>query len=124
MGQRRPSRAEIINKVSDAISAIEAGKKTIPVSKHFSSDQHDLGIEDTKKLWPLIISLLKEIKDIGPGESYAGSRPPQKSYEVKTEGLELWAYSWESESMDKKMYIKFCLKNGFYYYMGCHEDRP
>ena len=65
MGHRRPSKAEISKKVSDAISAIQAGKTIIPMSKHFFSDQHELGIEDTKTLWPLLVGLLSEVKESG-----------------------------------------------------------
>jgi hypothetical protein len=120
----RPSDKEIINKIRDAISAIEKGERAIPVSKHFSSDQDDLGIEDTKDLWPLLVILLKEIEAIGPLSCYVGGRPPEKSYEVELEGKELWPYSWKSVSMDKMMYIKFCLVGGYYFYVGCHESKP
>lgn len=113
----------MIKKISEAITAIGEGKRAIPNSKHFVSDQTDLGIEDTKDLWPLLLILLEGIKGLGPIECYAGGRPPQKSYEVEVEGKELWAYSWESESMNKKMYIKFCLVKGHYFYMGCHESK-
>lgn len=123
MGQGRPSSGEIIKKVSDAIEALKKEKKAVPNSKHFVSDQDDLGIENTKDLWPLLVALLEEVKTIGPLDCYAGSSPPQKSYEIKVEGKELWAYSWESQSMNKKMYIKFCLIKGHYFYMGCHESK-
>jgi len=123
MGQERPSRGEIIKKVTLAIKAIEGGNKAIPDSKHFTSDQDDLGIEDTKDLWPLLIALLEEVQEIGAFDCYVGGKPPQKSYEVAVEGKELWAYAWESESMGKRMYIKFCLVKDHYFYMGCHESK-
>lgn len=119
----RPSDREIINKIGDAIIAIQAGKHAIPMSKHFASDQDDLGIEDTKDLWPLLLVFLEEIKVIGALDCYVGGYPPFKSYEVEIEGKELWPYSWESKSMGKKMYIKFCLVKGYYFYVGCHDDK-
>lgn len=124
MNLSRPSRAELEKKVVEAISAINSGNRSIPYSKHFTSDQDDLGIEDTKDLWPLLVSFLEEIKSLGASDCYAGGRPPQRSYEVAVEGKELWAYSWSSKSMDKQMYIKFCLVKGNYFYMGCHESKP
>lgn len=123
MGQARPSNGEIVKKISDAITAISEERRAIPISKHFVSDQTDLGIEDTKDLWPLLLILLEEIKEIGPIDCYAGGKPPQKSYEVEIAGKELWAYSWESESLSKKMYIKFCFVKDHYFYMGCHESK-
>lgn len=124
MVQERPSKGEIIKKISEAIKAIEEEKRAIPNSKHFLSDQEDLEVEDTSNLWFLLIVFLKEIEALGPNDHYAGSRPPQKSYEVEVKGKELWAYSWFSVSRNKDMYIKFCLIKGHYFYMGCHVDRP
>jgi len=120
----RPSAGELNKKVSKAIEAINSGKGSIPCSKHFVSDQDDLGIVDTKDLWPLLVVLLEEVQGSGPSDCYVGGRPPQRSYEVSVLDKELWAYSWESEAMGKKMYIKFCLVKNHYFYMGCHEDKP
>lgn len=119
----RPSRREIINKITEAIAAIQEGKKQIPFSKHFTQDQSDLGIEDTADLWPLLLMLLEEIKESGPNDLYAGGRPPEKSYEVGLDGQELWAYSWDSTVMNSKMYLKFIIKKGYYFYMGCHKSK-
>lgn len=120
----RPSDKEKSNKIREAISAIENGKRIIPMSKHFVSDQEDLGVEDTKDLWMLLLILLREIEKLGPKSCYVGGRPPEKSYELEIAGKELWAYSWESISMNKKMYVKFCLVGGHYFYVGCHKDNP
>ena len=119
----RPSRREVINKVTEAIDAIQEGKRQIPFSKHFTQDQSDLGIEDTSNLWPLLMVLLEEIKELGPNELYTGGRPPEKSYEVGLKGYELWAYSWDSPVMNSKMYLKFIMRKGNYFYMGCHKSK-
>lgn len=119
----RPSNREIIQKVADAITAIQNGNRAIPHSKHFASDQDDLKIESTVDLWPLLEILLKEIQELGPIKCYAGKRPPEKSYEVNVEKLELWAYSWDSISMDCRMYLKITMKKGYYFYMGCHRSK-
>ena len=118
----RPSEKEKSNKIREAISAIESGKRIIPMSKHFASDQEDLGIKDSKNLWELLLVFLREIEDLEPRRCYVGGRPPKKSYELEVAGKELWAYSWQSISMNKKMYIKFCLVGGYYFYVGCHKD--
>ena len=62
----RPSEKEKSNKIREAISAIESGKRIIPMSKHFASDQEDLGIEDSKNLWELLLVFLREIEDLEP----------------------------------------------------------
>jgi hypothetical protein len=43
---------------------------------------------DTRELWELVKELLNEIT----AQHYVGSRPPQKSYERATAGLELFAF--------------------------------
>ena len=115
---------ELNKKIVKAIEAINSGKRSIPCSKHFVSDQDDLGIENTKNLWPLLVVLLEELQCLDPSNCYVGGKPPQRSYEVSVLNKELWAYAWESKVMGKKMYIKFCLVKGHYFYMGCHEDKP
>lgn len=72
----------------------------------------------------LLIELLKEIEHEGPLKCYAGTRPPQRSYEPEILKLELWAYSWHSQRYSKQMYLKFALKKQCYIYVDCHEDRP
>jgi hypothetical protein len=72
----------------------------------------------------LLIILLEEIQNAGPIQCYAGTRPPQRSYEPEILRLELWAYSWHSPRFRKRMYLKFALKNQCYIYVDCHADRP
>ena len=79
-----------------------------------------LNILDSKDVWPLIEELLFEIEP----ENYVGGRPPVKAYEKTIEGLDLFAFSWESEKLSGRIYIKYALKEGKYYYVSLHDDRP
>lgn len=119
----RPSNREIGNKVADALDALRAGRFQFGTRKHISADLDDLGV-DTADLLALLIVLLEEIQNAGPIQCYAGTRPPQRSYEPEILGLELWAYSWHSPRFKKRMYLKFALKKQWYVYVDCHEDRP
>jgi hypothetical protein len=103
--------------------ALRAGRLQYGPLKHLSGDLDDLGI-DTPDLSGLLIELLEEIQNAGPIECYAGTRPPQRSYEPEILRLELWAYSWHSPRLHKRMYLKFALKNQCYVYVDCHEDSP
>ena len=58
--------------------------------------------EDHKQL------LLAALDEITAGD-YAGTHPPQKSYEPATKNLELFAFCWQSNYFSEKMYFKFCL---------------
>jgi hypothetical protein len=70
-------------------------------------------------LWELILGLLEEIVP----DDYVGAHPPMRSYEKTIEGKELLAFSWWSKRLEKKMYIKFALKDNKFYYVSLHEDK-
>lgn len=81
---------------------------------------NELDIGDSKEVWDLIKSLLMEIEP----KDYTGGRPPQKSYEKSIEGNELFAFSWQSNFLSKKMYLKFALKGDRFVYVSLHADNP
>lgn len=120
----RPSNKEICNKVADALGALRDGRFQVGPTKHLVGDLEELQLETAKDLPVLLIVLLEEIKNAGPITCYAGTRPPQRSYEPEILQLELWPYRWHSDSLRKRMYLKFALKKQCYVYVDCHEDRP
>ena len=122
MSNFRPSNKEICNKVADALGALRDGRFQIGPTKHLTGDLDELQLE-TPELPGLLIVLLEEIKNAGPIECYAGTRPPQRSYEPEIAQLELWPYRWHSHRLCKRMYLKFALKKQWYVYVDCHEDR-
>ena len=128
---QRPSAKELHGKVSNAMAALKAGRHGFGTTRHWSGDREELGLTSTKELWPLLLELLEEIKQALPEQCYAGTRPPQRSYQdeptIKDE--ELWAFSWPSSRLGKKMYLKFVLKKNrqeewCYFHVDCHGDRP
>jgi hypothetical protein len=120
----RPSPREMCGKVTDALTALQSGRFQLGPLKHLSGDLEELELPSAVELPNLLIDLLGEIQQTGPIECYAGTRPPQRSYESQILGLELWAYSWHSPRFRKRMYLKFALKNQCYIHVDCHEDRP
>jgi hypothetical protein len=124
MSNTRPSNKEIVSKVKLAMDDLKANKFMFGTTKHLAGDLDAIGLETTKDLPSLLIELLEEINAVGPLGCYAGTRPPQRSYEPEIKNLELWAYAWSSPLLNKAMYIKFALKAGHYVYVDCHEDRP
>jgi hypothetical protein len=119
----RPTNRELCNKVAEALDAIKAGRFTIGVTKHLSGDLAKLELESGADLPKLLLELLGEIQNVGPIECYAGTRPPQRSYEPEIQNLELWAYCWYSERLGREMYLKFALKKQMYIYVDCHASR-
>jgi len=121
---KRPSNHETCKKIKDALEALRAGKFMIGFTKHLSADMDELNLESEAELVPLLCVLLGEIDEVGPIECYAGTRPPQRSYEQEILSLELWAYSWPSKRFGKGMYLKFAFKKDHFVYVDCHPDNP
>ena len=119
-GPQRPSSKELAGKLKEAkvLLCEQPGLFAEPVKA--VGEFMELGIGDTAEVWPLIVKLLDEITP----SAYTGGRPPQKSYEKQIEGVELFAFSWASTHLSRKMYLKFALKGGRFYYVSLHKDRP
>lgn len=120
----RPHNHEICKKIADALAALRAGKFTPTLTKHIVGDLEELELESATDLPQLLIELVEEIQNTGPIGCYAGTRPPQRSYEPEIRNLELWAYAWHSQRYQRPMYLKFALKNQCYIYVDCHTDNP
>lgn len=114
----RPSHREIDKRIEEAKACLKEKKGLFANPAKAVGELCNLEINDSAEIWQLIKELLEEI---GP-EDYAGTRPPQKSYEKSIANRELFAFSWRSLRMGKTMYIKFALKEGLYYYVSLHES--
>ena len=117
---KRPSVKELKGKLAEARDLLSKKEGLFANPGNVVGELNDLDIGDSKEVWDLIKSLLVEIES----EDYTGSRPPQKSYEKSIEGKELFAFSWQSKFLNKKMYLKFALKGNRFVYVSLHEDRP
>ena len=117
--QVRPSHKELSKKLREAQEVLSQkdGFFAEPSKNLCELDKLHLEIED---FWSFIFKILSEIHP----ENYTGSRPPQKAYETKIIGSELFAFSWTSSFFKKKMYLKFVLRNNNFYLVSLHEDKP
>ncbi len=115
----RPTHRELQKKLDEAKIALTSGQRLFAEPGKVVGELDALGLE-ANEVWSLIVDCLSEI---GP-QDYAGSRPPQKSYEKKIVGRELFAFAWDSSSCRQKMYLKFVIKEGVFYYVSFHLDRP
>src|ERR1700690_435725 len=112
MSHPRPSPREILSKVERALEAVTCGNKQIALSHHLAVDFEDSALYDEDDLWEKLPKLLHELKNANPIDCYAGGCPPEKSFEPELAGLELWAYHWDSEVMNCRIYLKFSIKIG------------
>lgn len=118
MYQNRPSDGELDKKIKAAKAALQTQNGLYANLNKAVGELYELDIEAPSQVWKLIVDLLEEITP----QDYAGSRPPQRSYEMAIENRELFAFSWNSKKLGKKMYIKFVLKEGRYYYVSLHRS--
>lgn len=112
----RPSTREIDKRLTEAIAALEKGNLLFPMP---AKAHGELSKFEDFDILELLCELIREITT----DNYSGSRPPLKSYEPEIADCELWAFSWHSTHLKKRMYLKFALKDGYFNYVSLHEDR-
>ncbi|MBS3904136.1 MAG: hypothetical protein KGZ39_02285 [Simkania sp.] len=116
----RPSKREIDKKLTEAKTALSEKRLRFARPDKAVGELVDLEINDTAEVADLILKLLDEIEI----SHYAGGHPPEPSYEPNIADCELWAFSWESKERKVKMYLKFALKNDYFYYVSLHKSKP
>lgn len=116
---KRPSVSELDGKIASAISIVAAGSKFFFANDAASMAEIRAEGHDIECLEDDILACLRELTN----SDYAGSRPPQKSYETKIKESDLFAFAWDSVHKGKRMYLKFVIKNGNFFYVSFHRDR-
>jgi len=114
----RPFFKELYGKIEQAKGAIEKKQIFIFDPEVIAADAIELEYE-VSKLNKILSRILKEIKP----KDYAGTRPPQKSYENKIKGFELFAFRWMSKTFGCESYLKFSIKQDSVYLVSLHQDR-
>lgn len=118
--RQRPTHRELTKKIAEAKAALSNQEGLFADPSKTVPELTALNIGDTEEVWPLIQELLEEIDP----SHYTGGRPPLKSYEKAIEGKELFAFSWDSQKLSRRMYLKFALKDKRFYYVSLHKDHP
>jgi hypothetical protein len=115
----RPSHKELYGKIREAKKTVAEGKVLIVEQEAVAADALDLEYFIETELLDVLQELLEETS---PGH-YAGTRPPQRSYEREIEGLELFAFGVESNRFKCRVYYKFALAQEFFWLVSLHQDR-
>ena len=114
----RPSIKELYGKIKQAKTATEENLISLINPDVIAIDAIELGYE-VSKLKRILWGILEEITT----EDYVGTRPPQRSYENKIQGFELFAFRWVSKTFGCKSYLKFSINKGNIYLVSLHKDR-
>ncbi len=114
----RPSAKELSQKIRQAREAVRAGKIALVNPLSIAADAVNIGylVADIQLL---LRELLREIKT----DSYAGHKPPQRSYEDRIKGCDLFAFQWKSTVLDCAVYFKFALHKGIFWLVSLHRDK-
>jgi hypothetical protein len=115
---KRPTYSEIQGKIKQAKEAIGRGEFRVLKPSIVALDAFELGIQ-IEEMTSVLIELLDEIK---PG-NYAGTYPPQRSYEDGIFQRELLAFQWLSKRLGCMTYIKFAFEGSHLWLVSLHSDR-
>jgi len=115
---RCPSFKEINQKIKQAEKAISEHRISLINPINIATDALELGF-CVEGIDSILIKLLEEITP----RDYLGQSPPQRSYEDKITGCELYPFRWMSRHLGCRVYLKFTLKQSQFWLVSLHEDR-
>lgn len=116
---QRPSYRELSNKIVEAKRVVSQGDVLILEQETLAQDALELEYVIETELLTILQELLEETKP----QHYSGAQPPQRSYEHKIEGLELFAFVVESSRFNCRIYYKFALAQAKLWLVSLHQDR-
>ncbi|MCP4668872.1 MAG: hypothetical protein GY849_21245 [Deltaproteobacteria bacterium] len=116
----RPSQKELYNKLKKARAAVSNGLISLLNQDIIAADAIELGYTIGTELIPV----LEELLDYTTPGDYAGSRPPQKSYEREIKGLDLFPFVADCRRLRCRIYYKFALVEERLWLVSLHQDRP
>ncbi len=117
--KQRPGINELSHKLNQAKKALAEGKCFFGLNLDKLVDEFsELRINDAQEIWALIKGLLEEIAP----EHYAGPHPPMRSVESGLNS-ELFVFVWDSKKLKKNMYLKFAVKDEYFYYVSLHKSQ-
>jgi len=116
----RPTTKELYNKIRDARNAVANDRIEIVEADAVAADAIELEYDLESELRGI---LGKSLAGISP-QDYAGARPPQKSYKDMIQGLEIFAFVFNSNYFNMFIYIKFAITKEAFWLVSLHKNRP
>ena len=116
----RPSPKELFGKLRLAKQAVREERVALLNQLSLAADAIELDYSIDFELDTVLVGLLDELTPA----HYTGSRPPQRSYEQDIQGLELFAFTVESQRFKCRVYLKFALDGDMFWLVSLHQDRP
>lgn len=115
---KRSSHKELTGKIKQARVVVSQGRIDIVDPTSIAADALDVGylVND-------LANVLSEILEEITPDDYVGKSPPERSYEDKIKGSELFAFRWESKRFGCEVYLKFTLRDGVMWLVSFHVNR-
>jgi len=117
---KRQSHKELEKKLREAGKAVSENRIALLNQIAISAD----AIELEYNIETEFQTVLKELLGLTTPSHYTGSRPPQRSYEQKIHGIDLYAFSIQSSRFKCRVYFKFALTGQRFWLVSLHQDRP
>ncbi len=115
----RPSHKEIQGKLRESRAAVRKENVFLIDQDVIAEDAIELGYDIQEELLDILSELFEEISV----DDYAGSRPPQKSYQDDIHGLDLFPFVLASRRLECRVYVKFALTEAGLWIVSLHKDR-
>ncbi len=112
----RPTHKELTRKIKQAVEAVSEDRICIVDQEILARDALELGY----RISDLSDILIEVLSAISPRD-YIGHQPPEKSYEDKIKGIELFIFKTYSQVLGCHIYLKFGLKEEFIWIVSLHE---
>ncbi len=115
---KRPSHSEIQGKIKQAREVVFRNYFSLLKPSIIALEALELGIQ-FEEINPVLVELLDEVQP----RNYAGTYPPQRSYEDRISQSELFAFRWMSKRLGCMVYLKFTFKGNQLWLISLHVDR-
>lgn len=124
-----PGAKEVGKRVREAIRALEDGFYEIADNNQNARTFASLGVCSMDEVLEHVLVFLDEIQAIGPEKCYCGiGGKVEFSHKRGYTDVRLYAYTWDSAAMSKRMYLKFGIRDRnskilfTYIHLSCHDD--
>lgn len=115
---KRPTHKELDSKIKKALDAVKEGKIDLVERIPIIIDAFELGY-NVADLQEILTEVLQTLRP----EYYAGTLPPQKSYEIEIQGVELFAFRLFCQRFGCEVYVKFAVKDERMMLVSFHKHR-
>ena len=118
MAPVRPTEKELWKKIAKLRSAIASDSWQLASIEKVAPQLSSLGCVTAEETKDFLSAVAEEVEP----KSYAGSKPPQKAYEPLCKEAELFAFCWQSQAANVRLYFKFCFVRESLYIVSIHKS--